>query len=73
MAPGLSLGQQDQVRLMIEENHRHDDQSGSCQRSPSPVELKDLGKIYIEARVSDDFQGDLVQVGYCAMSNISFY
>lgn len=56
--------------FMIEENQTQDDHNGDYQQSPVAEGIRELGKIYLEARVQDDFMDDLVEVGYCSLSNV---
>jgi hypothetical protein len=56
--------------FMIEENRKQDDQNGDYQESPVPEGTRELGKIYLEAKVQDDFTDNLLEVGCRSLSNV---
>jgi hypothetical protein len=66
MARALEVGEQS--GFATKENHALDDQNGDYLRSPVPERARELGKIYLEARVQDDFMDDLTEVGYCSQA-----
>ena len=68
MAAARVLEHEDQRNFMIEENNR----IGTYQES-LPAGVQDLGRIYVEARVNDDFEGDLEQVGHMLCERYLFH
>lgn len=56
--------------FVIEEDQKQDNQNGDYQESPVLEGARELGKIYLEARVQDDFTDDLVEVGDGSLSNV---
>jgi MoxR-like ATPase len=70
MKTARALGLGDQSSFRVEEDQRQDDQNGNYHESPLPEGTRELGRIYVEARVQDGFTGDLIQVGCRSRSDI---
>jgi pachytene checkpoint protein 2 len=60
--------QEEQIRFILENQIQGDSNNHevlALQRT------KERGRLYVEGKVKDDFTGNLEQVGYCSLSNIS--